>query len=141
MIGSFAENDIENNTIDNTILLFIFHAALNIGNYAPKYIPITEVPYPNQQNEPNSISKPEMVHNSGYPEMVDDEEEDNNEEYFAPIYETTETLDDMPRNLPSLHEYETDFYAPGYVLIKPPSREEVVPEDNEHYNMIEDTQE
>ena len=141
MIGSFAENDIENNTIDNTILLFIFHAALNIGNYAPKYIPITEVPYPNQQNEPNSISKPEMVHNSGYPEMEDDEEEDNNEEYFAPIYETTEPFDDMPRNLPNLHEYETDFYAPGYVLIKPPPREEIVPEDNEHYNMIGDTQE
>ena len=70
------------------------------------------MPYPNQ-NEPNTISKPAMVDNTGYP--VSDEDE----EYFAPIYETTEPFDDMPRNLP-LHEYETDFYAPGYVLIKPP---------------------
>ena len=108
-------------------VLFIFNTALNIGNYAPKYIPITEVPYPPNQNEP-TISKP----------MVEDIDEED--EYFAPIYETTEPFDDMPRNLSPLREYETDFYAPGYVLIKPP-REDIPEDDDEYYNMIEDPQE
>ena len=82
------------------------------------------MPYPNQ-NEPNTISKPAMVDNTGYPVHPDsgypvsDDDDEEDEGYFAPIYETTEPFDDMPRNLP-LREYETDFYSPGYVLIKPP---------------------